>query len=94
MSPERLAGPAYRAIGGEVVSRAGRALRSPALALLAFYGREALARRAAKDAAAARHCAWMAVDLARALLAAEDWRRAAGVGEQPLAPAGKSSLAT
>jgi len=94
MSPERVAGPAYRAIGGEVVSRAGRALPWPALALLAFYGREALARHAAKDAAGARHCAWMAVDLARALTAVDDWRRAAGVAGQPLAPAGKSSRAT
>jgi hypothetical protein len=77
MSPERLCGPAYRAIGGDVVSRSGRALPSPALALLVFYGREALARQASKDLVAARHCAWMAADLARAMVAVDDWQRAA-----------------
>ena len=90
MSPERVAGPAYLAIGGEVVSRAGRALPWPPLALLAFYGREALARHAAKDAAGARHCAWMAMDLARAMMGADDWRRAASGSGTVLAREGKA----
>ncbi len=80
MSPKRLAGPAYRAAAGEVIGRTGRPLPASALRLLQFYGREAEARRQAGESAAARHCAEMAAELAGAIVAANDWRRAAGRG--------------
>jgi hypothetical protein len=77
MSPKRPRGPAFRAVGGEVVSRGGRALRHCGLSLFAFLGREAIRCDGAGDRAAARSCALMAADLAVALAAADDWRRAA-----------------
>ena len=83
MSPDRVEGPAFRAVGGEVVSRAGRGLATAPLDLLRRLGREAMARRAGGDLAAARSCAFMAADLALAITEACDWRRAAGATAAP-----------
>jgi hypothetical protein len=83
MSPKRAPGLAYRAVGGEVVGRNGRSLPSPALALLGFYATEAQRARSRADEAAARYCAQMAVELLRAVVAADDWRRAGGGALDP-----------
>ena len=76
MSPARCAGGAFRSVGGAIVTRAGRPLRSPPLDLFRFYGREMVAQSRAGRTHAARHCAEMALDLACAIAAADDWRRA------------------
>ncbi|HUO12670.1 MAG TPA: hypothetical protein VMU37_07935 [Caulobacteraceae bacterium] len=77
MSPKRPDGPSFRAVGGDVVSRAGRVLAGSGLRLLADLGLQAMRWDKAGDAAAARCCALMAADLAAALATADDWRRAA-----------------
>ena len=68
---------AYWSSGGAVLSRAGPLATDRSLALLQFYGRLALDCEALGDAAGARHCAGLACQLGAALLAADDWRRAA-----------------
>jgi hypothetical protein len=73
MSPQRPAGPAFQACGGEVVSRAGQPADE---ALLAYLCRQALALLD-HDPVAARTCAAMALDLAEAMARSADWRRAA-----------------
>jgi len=77
MSPERPSGSAYRAVGGDVISRFGRPLQGSGIALLAFLSAEATRLAETGDAAAALSCGWMAADLAQALAAADDWRKAA-----------------
>jgi hypothetical protein len=77
MSPQSPDGLAFRAVGGDVVSRAGRPLAGAGLQLLTHLGREALRSDNAGDLVAARCCARMAADLAAALAEADDWRRAA-----------------
>ena len=83
MSPKRPGAAAFRAVGGEVISRSGRPLQGSGIALLIFLRGEALRLAQAGDAAAALSCAWMAADLARALAAADDWRRAAASSRRP-----------
>lgn len=78
MSPKRPGGQAFRAVGGDIVSRGGTILTDSDFSLLAHLGREAMRCDQAGDRAAARTFALMARDLARALLAVNDWRRAAG----------------
>ena len=86
MTPARLASPAYWSSGGVVVGRCGPLTLRCALALFAFFGREALERHAAKDAAATARCVALAGDLAKALVATADWARAgAGVVEPKIA---------
>jgi hypothetical protein len=77
MSPEPLPGRAFRACGGDVVSRCGQPLASCPIAFFRYLGAQAAARRRS-DPAAARHCARMALELAEAILEAHDWRRASG----------------
>jgi len=71
MSPARPKGPAFRACGGEVVSRAGQPVEvwAPLLRLLDD--------EAEGESAVAICCAGMAHDLRQALLEAYAWRRAA-----------------
>jgi hypothetical protein len=76
MSPQRPGGLAFRAVGGDVVSRAGP-LAGSGLHLPTQLGREAMRCDNAGDVAAARGCAHMAGDLAATPAKADDWRRAA-----------------
>jgi len=78
MSPERLPGLAFRAAADAVVGRSGLDVTGRAPALLRFYGRLAIERRRMGDRVGSRYCAQMAADLARAMVAADDWRCAAG----------------
>lgn len=78
MSPKRPGGQAFRAVGGDVVSRGGRALPDFGLSLLRYLGREAMRCVDVGDTTAARCCALMAADLAAAIAAAEHSRQAAG----------------
>jgi hypothetical protein len=66
----------YWAAGGDIVSRRGALSIDRARELFAFHGRTALARHAEGDLAAARFCALQALELARAIAAADDWGRA------------------
>jgi hypothetical protein len=77
MSPLRIGGPAYWASGGSVVGRRGPIAFSRAKQLLEFFDAEARERRRAGDSAAALFCLRLAVDLAHAIIAASEWRRAA-----------------
>lgn len=85
MSPERMAGPAYWASGGEVIGRGGAMSALRAFELLRFFADEAAERREAGDSAAARLLASVALDLGTAIARAAIWRRAGG-------PVGPSSL--
>jgi hypothetical protein len=77
MSPDRLPGKAFRAVADAIISRAGRDVTSAAPALFRFYGGLAMERRRLGDTVGSKHCAHMAADLARAIVEADDWRRAA-----------------
>jgi hypothetical protein len=78
MSPDRLGPPAYRAVGGEVVSLSGRAVSdAEALRLIRRLGRAAMLLEHSSGAASGRCCALIALELASAMTAAHDWRRAA-----------------
>jgi hypothetical protein len=79
MSPQRSGKAAYWCSGGTVLRRGGPIAATEADALLSFYIAEALALIVADDLAAARFCAGMALELASAIEAAGDWRRAARV---------------
>jgi hypothetical protein len=74
--PQQNAG-GYWASGGDILGRAGPLPPQNANRLFASYGREALQRDRCGDAAAARLCAALALQLARAIVAADDWRCAA-----------------
>ena len=81
MSPKRTGGQAYRAVAGGIFTRCGRDVSDEASRLLMFYGRLAVERRALGDRAGATHLAQMALELAAAMVATDDWRRAAaGLG--------------
>jgi len=80
---------AFWASGGAIMTRRGALSPSRALDLFRFFGREAWACRAMGDPVGARHCALRATDVARALLAAEDWRAVTTGNDRagsPLAP--------
>jgi hypothetical protein len=77
MSPRRMGGPAYWASGGAIVGRCGPIELERARALLDFYDEAAREQRSAGDSAATLCCLRLAVDLARAVIAASAWRRAA-----------------
>ena len=68
---------AYRASGGDIVGPAGRLQPAAALDLLQRYGREAARRHRLGEPRAARLCALMALDVARAIVARDDWQCAA-----------------
>ena len=78
MSPEPLPGPAFWASGGVVVARGAGPLGEAPSSLLGFLAREAVASRAAGNAAGADHCERMATALEDAIAQAGRWRRAAG----------------
>ena len=78
MSPGRMGGLAYWASGGSVAARRGPVTLSRALELLAFFNNEAEALLSAGDAAAARCCADLALELGCAVAKATSWRRCAG----------------
>jgi hypothetical protein len=77
MSPERMGGLAYWASGGGIVGRCGPIGFERARTLLDFYEAAARERRGAGDSAATLCCLRLAVDLARAIISASAWRRAA-----------------
>ena len=79
MSPDRMPGPAYWASGGEVRGRGGPLTRDRAIEIAEFLERQAADGRETGDSGAADVCGRMALDLRRAIAAADDWRRAAGV---------------
>src|ERR1700743_3088063 len=82
MSPEPLPGPAFRASGGDIVSRCGGSLAAP-IRFFRYLAIEAQQRQAG-DPAAAQHCARTALELAEAIVAADEWRRAGGAHNSPL----------
>ena len=78
MIAARTAPAAYWATGGTLMSRRGALGTERALSLFRFYGLQAQSCGLQGDRSGARHCASQALHLARALVAAEDWGRAAG----------------
>lgn len=83
MAPDRIDGLAYWASGGTVAGRRGPVALAHAAELLAFFNAEAEARLVGGDAAAARFCAELAVELGRAIATAIAWRRCGGPGSGP-----------
>jgi hypothetical protein len=77
MNAARTGRPAYWPCAGTVMSRRGALADGRPLVLFRFHGREAWRCRRLGDAAGARHCAELAVELAAAMVRADDWRRAA-----------------
>jgi hypothetical protein len=72
-----MGGLAYWASGGSVAGRRGPMGLSRAMDLLDFFNREAEASLASGDAAAARYCADLALELGCAVAKAASWRRCA-----------------
>jgi len=83
MSPVRMGGLAYWASGGSVVGRRGPVALSRAVELLTFFNSEAEQSLADGDAAAARCCADLALELGCAVAKAASWRRCAGAWTAP-----------
>ena len=77
MSAPRQGTGAWWSSGGTICSRAGPISAARGLALFHRYAREAWERDRNGERPAARLCAEMALALAHAMLAAEDWRCAA-----------------
>jgi hypothetical protein len=77
MSPERMGGPAYWACGGEVRGRCGPLARTRAIEVARFFVDQAERGLETHDTAAARLGCRLATDLIRAIVAADNWRRAA-----------------
>jgi hypothetical protein len=75
MTPARMGGLAYWASGGSVAGRRGAIALTRAAELLDFFNREAEARLAEGDAAAAQLCADLALELGCAVARAASWRR-------------------
>jgi hypothetical protein len=80
MSPDRIGGLAYWASGGTVAGRRGPIALARAAALLDFFNRAAETSLADGDAAAARFCAELALEVGCALAKAASWRRCGGGG--------------
>ena len=78
MSPARLPTRAHWSSGGAILGRCGPLSAAYALELFRFYARQALARHARGDHAAARCCLDLALELADAIVGAADWARAGG----------------
>jgi len=78
MSPERMAGPAYWASGGDVIGRGGALPIGGAVELLQWFADEAAQQREAGDSAAGCLLASLAMELGAAVARATVWRRAAG----------------
>jgi len=81
MTPRRAGPLAYWPSGGEVMSQRGPLAPGRALGLIGFLGGQAAACRTAHDAGGARYCANAVLELARAIVATDDWNRAAGAGQ-------------
>ena len=75
MSPARMGGLAFWSSGGSVAGRRGPMALDRAVELLGFLNREADACLARGDAAAARLCADLALELGCAVAKAASWRR-------------------
>jgi hypothetical protein len=75
MSPDRMDGLAYWASGGSVAGRRGPFALARAAELLAFFNQAAEQCLADGDAAAARFCAELALELGCAIARAASWRR-------------------
>ena len=75
MAPDRMGGLAYWASGGTVAGRAGAIRLERATELLGFLNTQAEACLSEGDAAAARFCAELAVELGCAIAAAAAWLR-------------------
>ena len=80
MSPDRMGGLAYWASGGAVAGRRGPIALGRAAGLLDFFNQAAEASLAGGDAAAARFCAELALELGCAIAKAASWRRCGGAG--------------
>lgn len=78
MSPDRMGGPAYWASGGTVAGRRGPLPLRRAVALLDFFNEAADASLGGGDAAAARFCAELAMEVGCAIAKAASWRRCGG----------------
>jgi hypothetical protein len=89
MSPARMGGLAYWASGGSVAGRRGPVTLSRAVELLGFFNDEAEALLGAGDAAAARCCADLALELGCAVAKAASWRRCAGDLGRPATSRGR-----
>ena len=84
MRPGSDGAASYWAAGGAILGRGGGVLSiDRARDLFDFHGRQALALHAAGDIAAARFCVIRALELARAIAAADDWTRAS-TGRPPV----------
>jgi hypothetical protein len=77
MNAERAARPTYWASGGTVMNRLDALPFTKALTLFQWLGCEAWACRRQNDSAGASYCAAKALELALAIVAADDWRCAA-----------------
>jgi hypothetical protein len=77
MSPQRMGGLAYWACGGEVMGRCGPLARARAAEVAKFLVAQAERGREIGDMAAVYLCCHLALELADAVAAADDWRRAA-----------------
>jgi hypothetical protein len=78
MSPERMAGRAYWASGGDVIGRCGPMSVARAFELLQVFTEEAGRQRWAGDLAAGELLSSLALELGAAVARAAVWRRAAG----------------
>jgi hypothetical protein len=77
MSPAPMPGPAFWASGGEVRGRCGPLTSDRAAEVLRFLRRQAETHHKTSESQAAGVLDGMAETLRRAIVAAEDWRRAA-----------------
>jgi hypothetical protein len=78
MSPQRMAGPAYWACGGDVVGRRGALSIARAFELLQTFTAEAERQARTGDVAASDLLSALALELGAAIAHATVWRRAAG----------------
>ncbi len=85
MNAERTGALSYWPSAGAVMGRHGELALASAISFVRFLGTQAHQCRRQGDAAGARYCALVALELAQAVVAAADWRRAAGAA--PTAPA-------
>lgn len=86
MNAERAAALTYWPSAGVVMSRQGELGLASAISFVRFLGRQAQQCRMKGDAGGARYCALVALELAQAVVAADDWRRAAGAGTRGSTP--------
>jgi hypothetical protein len=81
MSPQRRGPLAYWHSGGAIESRSGPIAAQRAVALFAFYVREALAGFERGDSGASNYCARCSLEIAAAIGECEGWRRATAAAD-------------